>query len=160
MCLKAFSIVKWLVIHQSMGLIPHCREPAVQAHVEELEEVRLSQKLPWGGVRVQRKVQAHTLNTHDLLFLYFLANSVPHWNGLQKGTHTCRFVGSHSLVPLLRCLNQVVIQGFAAHIAIAPREPDTGIRRAQYKHRSEGCLGAKDLTIEVKSLGKQKDARE
>ncbi|RMC07473.1 hypothetical protein DUI87_16946 [Hirundo rustica rustica] len=54
-------------------------------------------------------------------------------------------------------MSQVVIQGFAAHIAIAPREPDRGIRGAQYKHRSEGCLSAKDLTIEVKSLGKQRD---
>lgn len=55
-------------------------------------------------------------------------------------------------------LKQVVIQGFAAHIAIAPREPYLGIRRAQYKHRSEGCHSAKDLTIEVKSLGKQREA--
>jgi len=30
------------------------------------------------------------------------------------------------------------------------------IRRVQYKPRSEGCLGSKHLTIEVKSLGKQR----
>lgn len=82
MCFKTFSIVKWLVICHSMGLIPHCIAPAVQAHLEALEKVGLPQKLAIR--RCQSPEKGSSSYSNDLLLLCFLVNLVPYWMGLKK----------------------------------------------------------------------------
>lgn len=143
--------MKWLLMCHSINLIPPCIVPAVKVCWEALEEVGLPQKV---AMRKCQSPQGGGNPCHKLSSLWFfiLFNSVPHW--ISVGFSKENADGDYSYISqflFFPCSSPVMLKRnchsvFAAHITIAPKEPDTWIRRAQYKHRSVSYLSSKGFT--------------